>query len=79
MLEEGDKKKRMSIDELEKLLDSTENNDPSDQGVLILPNGEIRSLDGEELPEGVKPITFREDLGGEYAKQQTATDYPCRL
>ena len=64
-------KKKMSIDELEKLLNDEENNDPDDRGILILPNGEIRSLDGEELPEGVKPITFREDLGGEYSETRT--------
>ena len=52
-----------TIFELEQLLENEE-----DVPIEILPNGEVRarnSTDAEEL-QGKKPITLREDLGGEY-------------
>jgi hypothetical protein len=51
------------IDELEKLLNSEE-----ETPIQILPNGEIRPLGQTTLAEtaGRKPITMRENLGGEY-------------
>lgn len=53
-----------SIDELEKLLQKEE-----EVPVEILPNGEIRARGSTSTTEtgGKKPITMREDLGGEYA------------
>lgn len=56
-------KTKPTIDELEKLLDEEENTP-----IEILPNGEIRALgEGSAELRGEKPITMREDLGGEYA------------
>ncbi len=56
-------KKKPTIDELEKLLEEEE-----DVPIEILPNGEIRAQDeGAAELQGKKPITMREDLGGEYA------------
>ena len=54
-----------TIYELEKLL-----NDEEDVPIEILPNGEIRARNTTSPAElqGKKPITMREDLGGEYAK-----------
>ena len=67
MLAEGDgPKKKPSIDELERMLDRAENENDL-QPIQILPNGQIRAMDGSELPPDVKPITMREDVGGEYA------------
>jgi len=51
------------IDELEKLLNSEE-----DVQIQILPNGEIRPV-GRATPAELgdkKPLTMRENLGGEY-------------
>jgi hypothetical protein len=53
-----------TIRELESLLNSEEN-----VRIQILPNGEIREA-GQATPSEVgakKPLTMREDLGGEYA------------
>jgi len=51
--------KRMSIDELQRLLER------DDEVMLeILPNGEIRQ--GAETTNIAKPLTLRENLGGEY-------------
>ena len=52
-----------TIDELEKLLQNEE-----DVPVEILPNGEIRARYATSSGElgGKKPLTFRENLGGEY-------------
>ncbi len=39
--------------------------------IEILPNGEIREKgnhEKNELKPGMKPLTFRENLGGEYAQ-----------
>lgn len=51
------------IDELERLLNSEE-----DTPIQILPNGEIREI-GRVTPSdmgGKKPLTMKENLGGEY-------------
>jgi len=55
--------KRPSIQELEALLNSEE-----ETPIEILPNGEIREK-GQTNPAelgGRKPLTMKEDLGGEY-------------
>jgi len=55
--------KRPSIQELEALLNSEE-----ETPIEILPNGEIRER-GQTNPAelgGRKPLTMKEDLGGEY-------------
>jgi hypothetical protein len=51
------------IDELERLLNSEE-----DIPIQILPNGEIRKLGQATSADmgGKKPLTMRENLGGEY-------------
>ena len=59
--------KKFIIHELEALLDSDE-----ELEITILPNGEVRATDaeGNEVdPDDtrLKPITMRENLGGEYA------------
>lgn len=54
---------RPTIAELEAILDQEE-----DVEIEILPNGEVRAR-GESSPQelgGRKPLTMREDLGGEY-------------
>ncbi len=62
---EGKKKKttdimkRPTISELEAMLDREE-----DHPIEILPNGEVRAAEGRSRR---KPITLRENLGGEYA------------
>ena len=52
-----------TIHELEAILDEEE-----DSPVEILPNGEIRAVGGSDAVERGyrKPITMRENLGGEY-------------
>lgn len=57
---------KMSIDDLEKLLkrEDSFNNQPT---IQILPNGQIVEADGRPAEEGKKPLTMKEDLGGEYA------------
>lgn len=56
--------KRMTIDELEKLLNR------EDECMLqILPNGEVREFNEKEKAaarSNKKPLTMRENLGGEY-------------
>ena len=52
-----------TIKELEAMLNNEE-----DQGITILPNGEIAAAD--KVPSnlgGLKPLTMKEDLGGEYS------------
>ena len=53
-----------TIHELERLLEAEE-----DTPIEILPNGEIRARGGSDAAERghKKPLTMREDLGGEYA------------
>jgi len=52
--------RRLTIAELEKLLNSDE-----DTAIEILPNGEVRAVSRTE-PDRHKPLTMRENLGGEY-------------
>lgn len=56
----------MSIDDLEKLLNC------EDECMLeILPNGEVREFSEKEktkVRSERKPLTMRENLGGEYAR-----------
>ena len=57
-----------TIEELERLMKSDEDNP-----IEILPNGEIRAV-GESEPaerDFKKPLTMREDLGGEYGSRST--------
>lgn len=55
--------RKPTIQELEKLLNSEE-----DTPIQILPNGEIREIGQTSTSElgGKKPLTLRENLGGEY-------------
>ncbi len=55
--------KKPSIEELEALLKSEE-----ETPIQILPNGEIRAVGQTNAAElgGKKPLTMRENLGGEY-------------
>lgn len=58
-----------TIAQLEGLLNS-ENSWTEDATIEILPNGEIRTKGAhtdDELKPFQKPLTFRENLGGEYA------------
>lgn len=57
-------KGRPTIAELEAILDSEEQVE-----IEILPNGEVRAKGQTSSYElgGKKPLTMREDLGGEYA------------
>jgi hypothetical protein len=59
-------KPTMTIDELEKILASEE-----EVPIEILPNGEVRAKDQTTAQElgGKKPLTMRENLGGEYGKE----------
>lgn len=52
-------KKRPTIKELQAILDANE-----DREIKILPNGEVRAVKGKMK----KPVTFNENLGGEYGK-----------
>lgn len=55
--------KKLSLEELEAVLNSEE-----ETPIQILPNGEIREV-GQASAADVglkKPLTMREDLGGEY-------------
>ena len=59
---------RPTIAELEAILESEE-----EVEIVILPNGEIRAqgqASAEELG-GRKPLTMREDLGGEYGGRRS--------
>jgi hypothetical protein len=55
--------KKLSLEELEAVLNSEE-----ETPIQILPNGEIREVGQASAAEvGLKkPLTMREDLGGEY-------------
>lgn len=58
---------RPTIAELEAILDKEE-----DVEIEILPNGEVRAR-GQSSPQergGRKPLTMREDLGGEYSERR---------
>ena len=54
-----------TIAELEAILDKEE-----EVEIEILPNGEVRAKNQSNLVEtgGRKPLTMREDLGGEYGR-----------
>lgn len=59
--------KKLSLEELEAVLNSEE-----ETPIQILPNGEIREV-GNASPAEVgnkKPLTMREDLGGEYREMR---------
>jgi hypothetical protein len=60
--------KKPTIQELEKLLNSEE-----DTPIQILPNGEIRAQGAVASAElgGKKPLTMKENLGGEYSEEVT--------
>ncbi|MXX62697.1 MAG: hypothetical protein F4112_03685 [Holophagales bacterium] len=62
--------KKPTIRELEALLESEE-----DEPIEILPNGEIRPRGGSDAAERryKKPLTMRENLGGEYAQVSRPT------
>ena len=53
-------KRKPTIEELERMLDEDDTN------MEILPNGEIRTRDSTGDVAGKTPLTFRENLGGEY-------------
>ena len=55
--------RKPTIHELEAILEEEE-----DTPIEILPNGEVRTLGGSDALErgSRKPITMRENLGGEY-------------
>lgn len=56
-----------TIAELEKILNSEQETE-----IEILPNGEVRAKGGSSTSEtgGKKPLTMREDLGGEYGTKE---------
>jgi hypothetical protein len=59
--------KKLSLEELEAVLNSEE-----ETPIQILPNGEIREV-GHASPAEVgtkKPLTMKEDLGGEYGEMR---------
>lgn len=55
--------RKPTIYELEAILEEEQ-----DSSIEILPNGEVRALGGSDAAESGyrKPITMRENLGGEY-------------
>ena len=62
--------RKPTIEELESMLE-----DEEDTPIEILPNGEIRALGGSDSAERgfKKPLTMREDLGGEYGQRGRPT------
>ncbi len=58
--------KRPTISELERILQSEE-----EVPIEILPNGEVRAKGQTTTADrgGRKPLTMREDLGGEYSEE----------
>jgi hypothetical protein len=56
---------RPTISQLEAILENEEQVE-----IEILPNGEVRAKGGTSTQElgGGKPLTMREDLGGEYGE-----------
>ncbi len=57
---------RPTISELEAILENEE-----EVAIEILPNGEVRAVGNTSPAElgGRKPLTMRENLGGEYGKE----------
>jgi hypothetical protein len=53
--------RRPTIEELERILKSD-----ADMSIEILPNGEVRAVEHHPDPKAQKPITMRDNLGGEY-------------
>jgi hypothetical protein len=63
---------RPTISELESILDAEE-----DVPIEILPNGEIRAHGkGSSELSGRKPLTMRENLGGEYGGGDGSQPHP---
>lgn len=63
---------KLSIEELAKLLKKEDTWDEQ-TAIRILPNGEIVPIDDvTPLPKHLKPLTFKEDLGGEYSVEVNA-------
>lgn len=59
--------RKPTIAELEALLERDE-----EREIRILPNGEIEGVDEGDIDAlGLKPITMRENLGGEYGQRAT--------
>jgi hypothetical protein len=58
-----------TIDELTTLLENDESIE-----IEIMPNGEIRQRGRTPQLGNMKPLTMREDLGGEYAQQPASSD-----
>ena len=61
-------KGRLSIKQLEELFDNVELGDDWESVIEILPNGEIRTEGGSKKSGIKKPLTLRENLGGEYSQ-----------
>ena len=59
------KSRKPTIQQLEELLESDE-----ESPIEILPNGEVRARarTGDEAERKPKPLTMREQLGGEYGE-----------
>ena len=55
---------RPTIEDLESIFDDEEYTP-----IEILPNGEIREIGGGKKAGVSKPLTMREDLGGEYGRR----------
>lgn len=55
--------KRPTIAELEAILNRDE-----EVEIVIMPNGEVREKAPNKGKAGLKPLTYRENLGGEYGK-----------
>lgn len=69
---EGRQMGRPTISELESILDAEE-----DVPIEILPNGEIRAHGkGSSELSGRKPLTMRENLGGEYGGGDGSQPHP---
>src|SRR5579872_669752 len=67
-MDDPEPKKRLTIAELEQLLNRETGWE--DDEIEILPNGEIRTKGGSTVEERgeKKPLTMREQLGGEYGR-----------
>ena len=66
---EPEKPKRPTIEAIEQLLIEEE-----ECPIEILPNGEIRQIGSSDSPK--KPLTLRENLGGEYGKMYITKMFP---
>jgi phage I-like protein len=61
-------RKKLSIAQIEALLEKED-----EVEIEILPNGEVRRVGGGALEDlNLKPITMRENLGGEYGIEMRA-------